>query len=107
MKSGLVPCLLMVVEGLQVQRYFTFCTIVLMSYLDVREAKRNEFSCFLERTKNPVGEIDIKLCLFHFNCCYFKKRPFLLVFNMLIKVSQNSLCVSSNIWANSVECIVS
>lgn len=71
MMFGLVPCQLMVVEGLQVQRYFTFCTLVLMSYLDAGEAKRNEFNCFLDGTKNPVEEIDIKLCLFHFNCCFF------------------------------------
>lgn len=70
------------VEGLQVQEGISFfCTIVLMSDLlvfviDAREAKRNELSSFLEGTKNQVGEIDIKLCLFHFNYCHFEKGPF-------------------------------
>lgn len=44
--------------------------------LDAREAKRNELSFFFEGIKNLVGEIDIKLCLFHFNYCHFKKVPF-------------------------------
>lgn len=63
---------------------------LLVFVIDAREAKRNELSSFLEGTKNQVGEIDIKLCLFHFNYCHFEKGPF----QQLITVVLNSLCVS-------------
>lgn len=54
MKLGLVPCVLMVVEGLQVQEgILCFCIFVLLDLLvfvlDIREAKGNEFGSFLER----------------------------------------------------------
>lgn len=57
------------------KKYFIFCAVVLMSdllvVLDAREAKRNELGSCLEGTKNQVEELDLKLCLFHFNYCHF------------------------------------
>lgn len=92
------------------KKYFIFCTVVLVSdllvVLDAREAKRNELGSCLKGIKNQVGELDLKLWLFHFNYCHFSKG-FSHYSTILNSVILNSLYVSSSIWTDSVDCIVS